>query len=121
MVGRNLRRNLRLFPSSPSNNFSTAARRRCWYDWRVHLVTDDTFMAPRETCIANLRGALAGGADVVQLRLKHASTKEFLSWAAVMKPLCRRHGAAFVIDDRLDVALACGADGVHVGRRRPAP
>jgi thiamine-phosphate pyrophosphorylase len=63
-----------------------------------------------------LREALAGGVDVLQLREKDAGDDEILAAAATFRALCDEHAAVFVVNDRVDLALAAGADGVHVGQ-----
>ena len=60
--------------------------------------------------------ALEGGVDVVQLRDKGASDAEIVAAGRELGELCRRRGALFVVNDRPDLALECGADGVHVGQ-----
>ena len=60
--------------------------------------------------------ALRGGASIIQLRDKEASPRELLPEAEALAELCRLYGATFIINDRLDLALASGADGVHVGQ-----
>jgi len=60
--------------------------------------------------------AIAGGVGMVQLRLKQCTTRELVQCAAALLPLCRRNGVPLVINDRVDVCLAVGADGVHVGQ-----
>jgi thiamine-phosphate pyrophosphorylase len=59
---------------------------------------------------------LAAGVDVVQLREKEAEAGDLLRWGEVFREAAVRHGALFVVNDRPDVALALGADGVHVGQ-----
>jgi thiamine-phosphate pyrophosphorylase len=60
--------------------------------------------------------ALRGGADVFQLRDKHAGDDELLRAAATARRLCDEHDALFVVNDRPDLAVAAGADGVHLGQ-----
>lgn len=60
--------------------------------------------------------ALRGGASIIQLRDKEASPRELLSEAFALAQLCRQYGATFIVNDRLDLALASGADGVHLGQ-----
>ncbi len=60
--------------------------------------------------------ALAGGATAIQLHLKDATAREWLRWCATLLPMCRRAGAALVVNDRVDIAAAAGADGVHLGQ-----
>ena len=59
---------------------------------------------------------MTGGVDVVQLREKALDDRALLARAAVVIDVCRRHGVPFVMNDRPDLAVACGADGVHVGQ-----
>ena len=79
-------------------------------DARLYLVAD------RDGLARALDGALAGGVDVVQLRDKHASDDELLAAATSARERCHAAGALFVLNDRPDLAAACGADGVHVGQ-----
>jgi thiamine-phosphate pyrophosphorylase len=58
----------------------------------------------------------AGGAQLIQLREKHASPREFYAAAEAALPVARAHGARLVINDRADIALALQADGVHLGQ-----
>jgi thiamine-phosphate pyrophosphorylase len=60
--------------------------------------------------------AVDGGATVVQLRLKGASTDELVAAGRPILELCRRAGVPFVVNDDVDAALTLGADGVHLGR-----
>jgi thiamine-phosphate diphosphorylase len=59
---------------------------------------------------------LSGGAKILQLRAKSISTRAFLDLARRARELARAHGCRLIINDRVDVALACGADGVHLGQ-----
>ena len=60
--------------------------------------------------------ALDGGVDIVQLRDKHAADEELVAAGRALSELCHARGALFVMNDRADLALECGADGVHVGQ-----
>lgn len=74
---------------------------------------------PDEQLAEALVAATGAGASVLQLRLKGAvpaSTGALLAAARRVRALCHRHGALFIVNDRLDVALAAGADGVHLGQ-----
>jgi thiamine-phosphate pyrophosphorylase len=83
---------------------------------RLYFVTD---VRP---CLEELlAAALAGGVDMVQLRDKTASDAELVRAAAVFRRLCDEHDALFWLNDRPDLAAACGADGVHVGQDDLAP
>jgi thiamine-phosphate pyrophosphorylase len=57
-----------------------------------------------------------GGACALQLRMKKASTRSFLAAAEQARAFTRLHGIPYIVNDRLDVALAVGADGVHLGQ-----
>jgi thiamine-phosphate pyrophosphorylase len=61
------------------------------------------------------RLALEGGAGTIQLRHKEASSRGLYKEALEFRKLCDAHGALFIVNDRLDIALAVGADGVHLG------
>jgi len=74
------------------------------------------FVADRAGLRRALDGALAGGADLVQLRDKAAGDDELLEAAARARERCAAHGALFILNDRPDLAVAAGADGVHVGQ-----
>ncbi len=63
-----------------------------------------------------LAAALRGGVEVIQLRDKDAGDAEILAAAEVFRRLCNEHGALFVLNDRPDLAVRTGADGVHVGQ-----
>ncbi|HEX9016717.1 MAG TPA: thiamine phosphate synthase [Chloroflexota bacterium] len=80
----------------------------------VYPVTEDA--VPAETRLAAVERALAAGARVVQLRDKSTPRRELLAEARAMKRLCDRLGAAFIVNDDVAIALACDADGVHVGQ-----
>jgi thiamine-phosphate pyrophosphorylase len=79
-------------------------------DARLYFVADRAGMARA------LEGALRGGADLFQLRDKDASDDELLAAAQTARARCHAAGALFLVNDRPDLARACGADGVHVGQ-----
>ena len=87
--------------------------------WRphllLHLVTDAALCGPRgvEAVVA---AAVRGGVTCVQLREKTLDTRPFVERARALKALLAPLGVPLIINDRLDVALASGADGVHVGQ-----
>lgn len=88
---------------------------RCKRVGRVHVLTDVVLQA-RFSHVELARRALAGGADAVQFREKGGSTRELIEAAREMAALCRGAGAVFIVNDRVDVALAAEADGVHLGQ-----
>ena len=84
-------------------------------DWRVYVITDShqaRGRSHREIAEAVIRG----GATAVQLRMKEEPARVMLAAAREIAPLCRAAGVVFIVNDRVDVALIAGADGVHVGQ-----
>ncbi len=80
----------------------------------LYLVADPEQSASGDL-VADTAAAIAGGVTCVQLRAKHLSDIDALDLATPLAELCRRHGVPFLVNDRLDVALAVRADGLHVG------
>jgi thiamine-phosphate pyrophosphorylase len=77
---------------------------------------------PQGIALADLlRGAIAGGVDVVQLREKRLGDDELTAVANAARALCERLGALVIVNDRPTVAVQAGADGVHVGQDDMAP
>jgi len=83
-------------------------------DYSLYLVTD------RELCrgefLESIESAIKGGVSVVQLREKDASSAEFYKMALELRKLTCHYGVPFIINDRLDIALAVDADGLHIGQ-----
>jgi len=86
---------------------------------RLIVITDEELVWPRALSDV-VRVALAAGAPTIQLRLKGASARELLVAALTLIPIVRSAGGLFIVNDRLDVALAAGADGVHLGPDDPS-
>ncbi|WP_440950473.1 thiamine phosphate synthase [Methanosphaerula subterraneus] len=83
--------------------------------YSLYVVTDPMLSLGRSHAeVAAL--AVAGGADVIQLRDKSASGRELLAAAESIRKITASAGALFIVNDRLDIALASGADGVHLGQ-----
>lgn len=81
----------------------------------LYVITDTTLSGWRSHAeIARL--AIDGGADIIQLRDKVCSAQELVAAGRQIREVTRRTGTLFIVNDRLDVALACGADGVHLGQ-----
>ena len=85
-------------------------------DLSVYLVTDSTLCGARGV-LDTVREAIAGGVTVVQLRDPDAKTRALVEEARALVALLRPVGIPFIINDRVDVALAADADGVHVGQK----
>jgi thiamine-phosphate pyrophosphorylase len=83
-------------------------------DLRLIVITDARLAAPR-TIEQVVESALEAGAPAIQLRDKDASAADLYHQAGCLLALTRRHDALLFINDRLDVALAAGTDGVHLG------
>lgn len=83
---------------------------------RLYAVTDRSWLRLGETLAQKVEAALKGGVTMVQLREKQLGRKERLSLAAELLSLCRRYQVPFILNDDVEAALACGADGVHVGQ-----
>ena len=95
----------------------------------LYAVTDRAWTG-RQTLLEQLEAALQGGVTLVQLREKDLDPAAFLAEALEVKALCHRYHVPLILNDQVDLALACGADGVHVGsedlpvahiRRRAGP
>lgn len=84
-------------------------------DLKLYLVTDSDILKGRDffECIEE---AIKGGVTMVQLREKDESGKNFLEKAIKLRELTRAYNVTFIINDRVDIALLCDADGVHVGQ-----
>ena len=88
---------------------------RAYRNYGVYLVTD------RELCLGRpldevVLAAVRGGAGAVQLREKHADSREFLALARALVSRLQPMGIPLIVNDRADIALAAGAAGLHVGQ-----
>ena len=84
-------------------------------DYSLYLVTDRGLARGRST-LEIVRAAVHGGATVVQLREKDCSTRDFIEQALTIKEFVKDRGVPLIINDRVDVAQAVKADGVHLGQ-----
>ncbi|WP_026667234.1 MULTISPECIES: thiamine phosphate synthase [Butyrivibrio] len=82
---------------------------------KLYLVTDSTDKSDEEFLKA-LEEAIEGGVTFVQIREKNKSTAEYINLVSKALEITRKHNVPLIVDDRVDVVLATGADGVHVGR-----
>ena len=86
----------------------------------LYVITDETIAGGRSHAdIARL--AVDGGADVIQLRDKTRGSAELNRIGREIRKITRHAGSGFIVNDRLDIALACGADGVHLGQGDLSP
>ena len=81
----------------------------------LYAVTDRAWVG-KQTLLEQVECAIKGGATCLQLREKDMPEDEFLAEALEVKKLCREYNIPFIIDDNVDLAIKCGADGVHVGQ-----
>ncbi|MGC9335445.1 MAG: thiamine phosphate synthase [Anaerolineae bacterium] len=83
-------------------------------DWSVYVITDRQVAGDRPI-VDVVRAAIRGGATVVQLREKTATTRQMIELGRALHELTVATGVPLVVNDRVDVALAIGAEGVHLG------
>ncbi len=83
--------------------------------WRLYIITDEKASRGRSH-LQVAEAAILGGADVLQLRDKEASSGRLYRVAMQLRKLTRDANIPFIVNDRLDIALAADADGVHVGQ-----
>lgn len=84
-------------------------------DYSVYLVTDRSLMST-QTLSEAVEQSILGGCSVVQLREKNCSSMEFYQTALKIKEITQKYQVPLIINDRVDIALAVDADGVHVGQ-----
>jgi len=82
---------------------------------RLHVITD-TSLQSKYTHVDLTRLAIDGGADTIQFRQKEGSSLEMYRSAEAIMKICREAGVTMIVNDRLDIALAVDADGVHLGQ-----
>lgn len=85
-------------------------------EWDVYLVTDRSFSKGRST-LEIVIAAVEGGISVVQLREKDLNTRDFYEEGMRIRDFLRNRGVPLIVNDRLDIALALDADGVHLGQK----
>lgn len=85
-------------------------------DYSLYLVTDRSLVPEGKTFLGQIERALEGGVTLVQLREKETETGPFIEFAFKVKELTRKYGVPLIINDRLDVAQAVDAEGVHIGQ-----
>lgn len=85
------------------------------FDTSLYFITDSTGFSETEF-LQRIEAALQGGVSFLQLREKEKSTREYLELATKVHNLARQYSVPLIIDDRLDVAMAVDAEGVHLGQ-----
>ena len=84
------------------------------FDTRLYLITNSENLSEEEF-LHRVEEALKGGATIVQIREKTKTTKEYIDLAAKLHKITASYNVPLIVDDRVDVALAVGAEGVHLG------
>ncbi|MDO4732814.1 MAG: thiamine phosphate synthase [Bacillota bacterium] len=84
-------------------------------DMLLYAVTDRAWVG-KLSLYAQVEAALQNGITCLQLREKELDAEHFLEEAKTLAALCRRYNVPFIVNDNVEIALACGADGVHVGQ-----
>jgi thiamine-phosphate pyrophosphorylase len=90
-------------------------------DLSLYLVLDPVQCGGHARSLSITQAALEGGVTVVQLRAPEWHKRAWLALASDLLPITRRFGVPLIINDHIDVALACGADGVHIGQKDLQP
>ncbi|MBO7135591.1 MAG: thiamine phosphate synthase [Spirochaetaceae bacterium] len=85
------------------------------FDTTLYFITDSTQYDEAEF-LRRVEEGLKGGATILQLREKDKSTREYIELAEKVHRITQKYNVPLIIDDRLDVALACNAEGVHLGQ-----
>ena len=83
-------------------------------DTTLYFITDSTGFE-KDEFLRRVRSALEGGVTIIQLREKNRTTREYIELAEAVHEITSEFGIPLIIDDRIDVMLATGAEGVHVG------
>jgi thiamine-phosphate pyrophosphorylase len=84
------------------------------YSKKLYLITD--YLMPFDTMMVKTEKALKAGVDIVQYRAKDKATRQLIEEAKSLKALCEEYACTFIVNDRIDVALAVEAHGVHLGQ-----
>ena len=89
---------------------------KCKEEYMCLYAVTDRMWTGRQTLLEQVEDALKGGATCVQLREKELDEESFLQEAYEMKALCEKYEVPFFINDNVDIAIKCKADGIHVGQ-----
>lgn len=85
-------------------------------DYTMYYVTDSKLLSEKHNLFESIELAILGGATLIQLREKDISTKDFYEKALKVKQICDKYNIPLIINDRVDIALATDANGVHLGQ-----
>ena len=81
----------------------------------LYVITDDN-LTPDKSIYEQVEQSLKGGASIVQLRDKHSSDELVMQKAIKLQELCHSYGALFVLNDKIELAIELGCDGLHIGK-----
>ncbi len=90
------------------------------FDFSIYLVTDDAFFIDRDT-INTLEKAIEGGITAIQYRFKNKSSRKMYEELIILRDITKQNKVALIVNDRVDIAMAVKADGVHVGQEDLPP
>lgn len=85
------------------------------FDSTLYFITDSTIF-PEDEFLFRTEEALKGGATLIQLREKDKTTREYIALGEKVHTIAKKYNVPLIIDDRIDVAMAIGAEGVHLGQ-----
>lgn len=85
------------------------------FDSTLYFITDSTGL-DEEVFLQKVESALKGGVTLLQIREKHKSTREYIELANKVHNITKKYNVPLIVDDRLDVAMAVDAEGVHLGQ-----
>jgi thiamine-phosphate pyrophosphorylase len=86
-------------------------------DFSLYLITDRLQVQPQHSMLSSIAAALQGGVQAVQLREKDLPAAQLFELGSQLRQLTNQYNAKLLINDRIDIALAVGADGVHLGEQ----
>lgn len=89
---------------------------KCDKNYMLLYAVTDRMWTGKQTLIEQVEDALRGGVTCVQLREKELDDESFLEEAITLKALCQKYNVPLFINDNVDIAIKCGADGIHVGQ-----
>jgi thiamine-phosphate pyrophosphorylase len=81
----------------------------------LYAITDEKLLEGKRIDLA-IKEAIEGGATIIQYRAKNKDAREMYKEATIIKKVCDKYGVPFIVNDRVDLALAVNSDGVHVGQ-----
>ncbi len=115
-IGDNFRYNSYILEQKMYQKLGKIHKKYLLKDKKLYLVTDRSKFNNGDEFLNAIASALQGGVQVVQLREKTSSAREFIALGKRVRELCALYEAVFIINDRVDIALAVNSDGVHLGR-----